>query len=221
MAEPAPVTILLVDDHRIIREGLRALLRTDPAFEVVGEAENGREAVRLARALAPDVVIMDVTMPDLNGIDATLRVKGDRPETRVIALSVHTDPSFADEMLKAGAEGYVVKSSAFDNLAEAIRRVMAGQIYLSPGLADAAVGAYLARQPERGSPPRLSLTPREREVLQLLAEGYGAKEAAAHLHISPSTVDSHRAHVMQKLGVGSMAELTKYAVRAGLTDLEP
>ncbi len=213
-------TILLADDHRILREGLRALLDKVPEFEVVGETENGRDAVQLARETKPHVVIMDVTMPDLNGIDAARQIKRRCPKTRIVALSMHADRRFAGEMLKAGAGAYVLKDSAFDELAEAIRTVMEGHTYLSPVIADRVVEAYVADQPGPTKPARPALTPREREVLQLLAEGHSTKGAAARLHLSASTVDTHRQNIMHKLDLHSVADLTRYAIREGLTPLE-
>lgn len=213
-------TILLADDHRIMREGLRALLEKDPEFEVVAEAENGRDAIRLTRENKPGVVIMDVTMPDMNGIEAAREIKRRCPESRIVALSMHTDRRFASEMLKAGAGAYVLKDSAFDELTEAIRIVLRGHVYLSPVVADTVVEAYVAGQTAGPRSVRPSLSGREREVLQLLAEGHSTKEAAHRLHLSPSTVDTHRKNIMEKLDLHSVAELTKYAVREGITPLD-
>ncbi|HUU09807.1 MAG TPA: response regulator transcription factor [Phycisphaerae bacterium] len=212
--------ILLVDDHQIIREGLRSLIEKERGMKVVGEAANGREAVRLARELAPDVVVMDVSMPDLNGIEATRQIASRVPAARVVALSMHSDRRFVAEMLRAGALGYLLKESAFDELARAVRAVAAGGTYLSPAVAgDVVEGFVQGDRPPTGSVVA-ALTPRQREVLQLVAEGWTTKRMAAHLHVSPKTIETHRLQVMQTLGIESVAELTKFAVREGLTSLD-
>jgi DNA-binding NarL/FixJ family response regulator len=215
--------ILLADDHRIMREGLKSMLREEPDMSVAGEAENGRQAIEMAEELAPDIVVMDIGMPDLNGIEATRRIVADTAGVKVIALSMHSDRRFVAEVLKAGASGYVLKDGAFEELAVAIRTVMAGQTFLSPRIADVVVEDYL-RGMNRGTgmAPGVfaALTPREREVLQLLAEGKATKEAAACLHVSVKTVETHRRQIMSKLDIYSVAELTKYAIREGLTSLE-
>lgn len=212
--------ILLADDHRIVREGLRSLVAGLPGVEVIAEAEDGRTAVELARKLAPQVVVMDIGMPDLNGIEATRRLAAEAPHVRVIALSMHSDNRYVSEMLKAGARGYLLKDAAFEELALALRTVMAGQVYLSPAISRTVVSDYV-RHLTAGEPAlAAALTTREREILQLVAEGASTKEIAARLSISLKTVDTHRQHIMDKLGVRSVAELTKYAVREGLTSLE-
>jgi len=210
--------ILLADDHQIVRDGLRALIAKEPDMEVVGEAENGRDAVRLAKDLQPDIVVMDVTMPDLNGMEATRQVHRRAPDCRVLALSVHADRRFMTEMLKAGASGYLLKDCAFEDLVIGIRTVLEGRTYLCPRIADAVNGRGPASE---ARPTGSVLTPREREVLQLLSEGHGTKQMARRLHVSTRTVDTHRQHIMDKLDIHSVAELTKYAVRHGLTGLEP
>jgi len=216
-----PTTVLLADDHEMVREGLRALLEKEDDLEVVGEAENGRRAVRLARDLAPDIVVMDVSMPDLNGMEATRQVSRRCPQTQVIALSVHADPRFVTEMLRAGADGYVLKDCAFEDLARGIRAVVAGETYLSPRVAGAVVEGHVRAPATEARPTGSVLTPREREVLQLLSEGHGTKQIARRLHVSTKTIDTHRQHIMDKLDVHNVADLTKYAVREGLTSLEP
>ena len=214
------IRVLLADDHKIIRDGLRMLIDREAGMEVVAEAENGRQTVRLAQKLSPHVVIMDVTMPDMNGIDATRRLAEEAPGVRVIGLSMHSDRRYILGMLEAGARGYLLKDCAFEELAAAIRNVAAGNTYLSPKIADVVVKGYLDRT--SGPSPGLgsALTPREREVLQLLAEGMAAKEIASHLNVSVKTVETHRRNMMEKLDMHSVAELTKYAVREGLVSIE-
>lgn len=211
--------ILLVDDHRIMREGLRVLLEAQPGMVVVAEAENGRRAVQLASEVHPDIVIMDVTMPDLNGIEATRQVLALEPRTKVIALSIHSDRRFVLQMFKAGATGYLLKDCALEELARAIRAVADGQAYLSPGIAGVVVGEFVRGLTTEGSPGSPSLTPRERELLQLMAEGQSTKDVARVLRISVKTVETHRRQIMEKLQLNSVAELTKYAIREGLTSI--
>lgn len=214
-----PAKILLADDHAIIREGLRALLEKQPDIEVVGAVEDGRKAMELVGELKPDIVIMDISMPNLNGIDAARKIVGKLGGTKVIALSMHSSRRFVTEMLKAGASGYILKECLFNELIGAIRVVLGGGIYLSPRITGIVVGEYLRRQmPEQPAAP--ALTEREREVLQLLAEGKGTKEVALQLHVSGKTIESIRRNIMDKLDIHSIAELTKYAVREGLTPLE-
>jgi DNA-binding NarL/FixJ family response regulator len=213
------VRIILAEDHRITREGLVNLLQERPDMEVVGEAENGREAVRLARELSPDLVIMDVTMPDLNGIDATRIITSGSNNTKVIALSMYSDKQFVQGMIQAGASGYLLKDCAFEELVAAIQAVMQGDTYLSPGIAGIVVQDYLTKLTTDRSSADTVLTAREREVLQLIAEGNSTKEIAARLSVSVKTVETHRRQIMEKLGIFSIAELTKYAIREGLTSL--
>ena len=212
------IRVLLADDHRIVREGLRALVSTLPGVEVIGESGEGHATLALALEHTPDVIVMDIGMPKLNGVEATRQILGHRPRIKIIGLSMHADARFIAEMLKAGASGYLLKDSAFEELAGAIRAVMAGQIYLSPGIAGVVVRDYLGHpaNPRSQLPPELSH--REREVLQLVAEGCSTKIIAAQLAISSKTADTHRQNIMKKLGLRSVAELTKYAVRAGLTN---
>jgi DNA-binding NarL/FixJ family response regulator len=212
--------IVIADDHRMFRQGLRNLLERQPGIKVVGEADGGQEAVRMAKRQAPDVVIMDISMPGLNGIEATRMIRASQPGARILALSMHADRRFVIEILKQGALGYVLKDAAFDELSQAIRQVMKGQIYLSPSVANLVVKDYI--EAIRGSESSVFavLSPREREVLQLLAEGKSTKQAAARLNVSVKTVESHRKQIMDKLSLRSLAELTKYAIREGITSLE-
>ena len=212
--------ILLADDHKITREGLRSLLEKQSDMEVVAEAEEGYKAVHLVHEMLPDVAIMDVTMPDLNGIEATQKITSECPNVKVIALSMHSDSLFVTEMLKSGASGYLLKDCAFEELARAIHTVLDGKIYLSPAISDIVVGSYLHRSSEGDSSNKEVLSHREREVLQLLAEGKTTKQVALKLHISIKTVETHRRQTMHKLDIYSVAELTKYAIRKGLTSLE-
>ncbi|MBW2096641.1 MAG: response regulator transcription factor [Deltaproteobacteria bacterium] len=215
------IRIVIADDHRIIREGLRSLLNEEPGLEVVGHAKNGREAVRLVRELSPDVVLLDVTMPDLNGIEAAGQIVTEYPRVKVIALSMHKDEHFVAGMLLAGASGYLLKDCSLDELAGAIRSVIQGGLYLSPGITPLVVKRYLDHLLEKEGLLRPPLSSREKEVLQLVAEGKTSKAIAAALHISTKTVETHRHLIMQKLGLNTIADLTKYAVRIGATSLEP
>lgn len=215
-----PARILLADDHIIIRQGLRSLLEKQPDIEVVGEVEDGRKAIESVRELAPDIVIMDITMPNLNGIDATRKIIEGRGGTKVIALSMHSSRRFVTEMLKAGASAYILKECLFDELVEAIKTVLNGGIYLSPRITGVVVDDYVKRLSTKYQPEAPDLTEREREVLQLLAEGRSTKQIALQLHVSAKTVESNRRNIMDKLKIHSVAELTKYAIREGLTPLE-
>lgn len=215
------IRILLADDHQIVREGLRALVSAQEGMTVVGESPNGRKAVEQVRELRPDVVVMDVAMPDLNGIEATRRILSENPRCRIVGLSMHSDRRFLSEMLKAGATAYLLKDSAFEELASAIRAVVAGQVYLSPRIADAVVEGYLHGTGLGKQPSAFAvLTSREREVLQLVAEGLATKQIAASLHVSVKTVETHRRQIMEKLDLHSVAELTKYAIREGLASID-
>jgi two-component system response regulator NreC len=211
------IKVLIADDHQIMREGLRSMLEKEPGITVVGEAEEGRTTLRLARELTPDIIIMDVAMPDLNGIEATRQIVAEFPTIKVIALSMHDDRRFVLSMIKAGAKGYLLKDSAFKDLAKAIRVVVANKTYLSSEIADIVVKDYLATSTSEESTAFHLLSPREREVLQLIAEGKTTHQIAEHLHISIKTVETHRAQLMAKLKVKGVAELTKYAIREGLT----
>jgi DNA-binding NarL/FixJ family response regulator len=213
------IKIILADDHKIIREGLKALLEKNPGMEVVEEAQDGLTTVRLAKKLLPDIVIMDIGMPDMNGIDATRQIISETKGIRVIALSMHSDRRFVLQMLKAGASGYLLKDSAFEELELAIQTVISGQPYLSPKITDVVIKEYIHNIPANETTAFSALTAREREVLQLLAEGKTTKQIAVYLNISIKTIETHRQQVMEKLNMHSIAELTKYAIREGLTSL--
>ena len=211
----------MVDDHAIIREGLRSLLEKQPDMEVLADTDEGRTAVDLVRELMPDVVIMDVTMAGLNGIEATRLITTEFPEVKVVALSIHSQRRFIADMLSAGAAGYILKECLFDELVQAIQTVAAGGRYLSPRIADVVVEDYVKRLSSTTDSPLSALTGREREVLQLVAEGKSTKQIALELHVSTKTIEANRRQIMEKLNVHSVAELTKCAVREGLTTLDP
>jgi len=213
------IKVLLADDHKIVRDGLRNLLEKHSDISVSGEAEDGREALQLARKLSPDVVVMDIAMPELNGIEATRQILSEYPGVKIVALSMHSDRRYVSEMLKAGASAYLLKDCAFEELITAIRTIMKGKIYLSPGIAGVVIEDYIRKGLKPDSSVFSVLSDREREVLQLMAEGKTTKEVAAHLNVSVKTVETHRTNIMTKLDIHSIAELTKYAIREGLTTL--
>jgi two-component system, NarL family, response regulator NreC len=213
------IRVLIADDHRIIRDGLRTLIEKEAGMEVIAEAENGREMIRLVLKHRPNMVITDVSMPDMNGTEATRKIMEEIPGIRVIALSMHSDRRYVLGMLEAGASGYLLKDCAFEELVTAIHQVAKGNTYLSPKITEVVVSGYL----NKTQGPHASgsiLTPREREVLHLLAEGRSAKEVASHIHVSVKTVETHRRNMMEKLNMRGIAELTKYAVREGLVSIE-
>ena len=216
------IRIILADDHRILREGLRSLLAQQPDILVVGEASDGDAAVALARQLRPDLVIMDVVMPGTDGIAATRQIRAECPETKVIALSMHSDRRFVSEMVRAGALGYLVKDSAFEELNQAVRTVMSNRPYLSAVITGTLVEDFVRQTnalERRPVSPLHMLTAREQEVLRLLADGKRVKEIAHLLNISAKTVESHRQNIMDKLEIHSTIELTRYALREGLTSI--
>jgi DNA-binding NarL/FixJ family response regulator len=210
--------ILLVDDHALMREGLRSILAREEDVEIVGEASGGREAVSLSRTLAPDVVVMDVGMKDLNGIDATRQIRREFPAVQVIALSSHSDSRYVSAILDAGACGYVLKANAYADLRKALQAARQGKSYLCPDVTKGVVDASLHGTLSRPDPSVLS--EREREVLQLLAEGLSSPQIGKRLFVATSTVDTHRRSIMRKLAIHSVADLTKWAIREGLTQLE-
>ncbi len=209
--------ILLADDHIVMRTGLRALLERQPNLEVVGECENGRETVKLAASLRPDVVVMDVGMPILNGIEATKMIVSKHPTTAVVILSMHADESYVMRALKAGARGYLLKDSAADDLISAIQAVSQNKSFFAPKVSRILAEDYVRVLKQKGAVDSYDLlTDREREILQLLAEGKANKEVATSLNISPYTVETHRGHILQKLNLHNSAELVLYAVRKGI-----
>lgn len=211
---PKKSRILLADDHSVVRQGFRLILDNQTDMEVVGEAANGREAIAAAEELHPDIVVMDVTMPELNGIEATRRISEVSPRTRVLALSMHKDSVYVREILRAGAKGYLLKDAAGNDLLEAVRAVARGEGYLSPAVSEAVLSDYR----KHVTNPIDLLTSREREVLQMIAEGKTNKEIANTLNLSVYTVEAHRGRIMEKLNLHSTGELVRFALRNGLID---
>jgi DNA-binding NarL/FixJ family response regulator len=214
------IKIILADDHKIMREGLRNLLEKEKDIQIIAEASDGRTAVRLAKDLLPDLVVMDTIMPDLNGIDAARQIINENPGIKVIALSMHSDKQFVVEMLKAGASGYMLKDCAFEELVNAIQCVMKDETYLSPKIAGIVLKDYMQGVSKDKASVFSELSNREREVLQLIAEGKSTKDIAFHLHVSVKTIETHRQQIMRKLKIHNIAGLTKYAIKEGLTTLE-
>jgi DNA-binding NarL/FixJ family response regulator len=213
------IRVLLADDHKILREGLRALLEQQADIQVVAEVDNGRDAVLQTRELVPDVVIMDIGMPDLNGILSTREIKDAQPGIQVLCLSVHRETHLVNSMLEAGASGYLVKTSAAQELIEAVRTVDSGQTYLSPAIARDFVTHHVGGREDGATSTYASLTKREREILKLIAEGHHTSEIAGRLHISSKTVLAHRQKIMDKLGLDSTVALARYALREGIVGL--
>ncbi len=209
--------IVIAEDHTILREGLRSLLCSDPEFDVVGEAEDGRDAIRCVEALSPDLVLMDLSMPRMNGLDAIKEIKKQNPEIKIIVLTVHKTEEYILATLQAGADGYLLKDATHSELVMAIKNVIAGKRYLSPGISEKVIEGYL--EGRRTLKPKSSwdtLTQREREILKLIAEGYKNKEVADYLYISLKTVEKHRSNLMRKLDLHNVAALTAFAAEKGL-----
>lgn len=215
------IRVMLVDDHEVVRNGFRSLLNEEPDIEVVAEAPDGRAAIEIAAQNDPDLIVMDVAMPDLNGVEATRHIIANCPGVKILALSMHPSQRVVSEMLRAGASGYLLKTCALEELVSAVRIVHGGMTYLSPEISGDLVDEYVrASTTPGGEPGMANLSTREREVLQLVAEGKSSKEIAAILHVSRKTIETHRQHIMDKLDLRSVAKLTKYAIREGLTPLE-
>jgi two-component system, NarL family, response regulator NreC len=212
-----PIRILLADDHQIVRQGIRMLLEAEPDVQVIAEAPNGREALRLAQELSPDVIIMDITMPELNGIEATRQILSIIPGIKIIALSMNADSRFVLNMFQAGVSGYLLKECSQGELVKALRTVIKNKTYLGPEISDIVIKNFLMGPQSKHTSAFSSLTTREREVLQLLAEGKATRQIAENLYVSVKTVEAHRKQIMGKLGIRSVAQLTKYAIREGLT----
>jgi two-component system, NarL family, response regulator NreC len=213
------IRVLLADDHHVVRQGLRALLSTVPDFEIVGEAGDGQEALSLVDRLKPDVLLLDLMLPGLHGFEVTRRVAR-RTSTRVVILSMHDNEGYVIRALQHGALGYVLKGAQLSDLVQAVREAVAGRLYLGPPLSDHAVQAYLEKAKSGDFDIYDSLTPREREILQLVAEGHTNGVIGERLHISPRTVETHRAHIMQKLGLKHHADLIRFALQRGLLSLD-
>ncbi|MBT3273390.1 MAG: response regulator transcription factor [Spirochaetales bacterium] len=214
------IRIILADDHSMFRGGLKALVEKESGLEVIAEASTGMEAIQLVQEHSPEMVVMDVAMPILNGIEATRRLVAENPGLKIIALSMHSDRRFVIEMLRAGAKGFVLKHSAFEELVIAIGKVSKGNTYLSSGIVDVVVNDYVRNLAGTDSPAYNQLTNRERQVLKLLAEGKSVKEIGFVLNVSGKTVETHRINLKEKLGIESLAELTKFAIREGITTLD-
>lgn len=214
------ISIILVDDHVIMRDGLRHLLSSESDIEVIGEAANGREAVKLVLSKKPDIVIMDIAMQDMNGIEATRQIKNENPDVKVIALSMHSERQIVVGVFRAGASGYLLKESSSLELVDAIRTIHLGRKYLSQKISDIVLQEISNIKKDTGEIGVEILTNRECEILQLISEGNSTKKIADILFISPKTVESHRANIMDKLDIHNIPELTKYAIRAGLTSLD-
>jgi DNA-binding NarL/FixJ family response regulator len=214
------INVLLADDHAVVRDGLSFILRAEGDMAVVASVANGRQAVSRAQALQPDVVLMDITMPELNGIEATALIRESCPEVRVIILSMLGTSEHVFRALQAGASGYLLKESAGQEVVEAVRAVAAGQRYLSPAITDIVVGDYLLRADGNEVSPLESLSPREREILQLVVEGKSSAEIAGLVHLSPKTVDTYRSRAMAKLGVTDLPALVRFAIQHGLIGLD-
>jgi len=213
-----PVRLIVADDHEVVRRGLRALLEAQPGWSVIAEAVTGREAADKAVELKPDVVVLDITMPELNGLEATRRILKAVPECEVLILTVHESEQVVREVLDAGARGYILKSDAGRDLVAAVAALKARKPFFTSKVAGLVLEGYLGGTASRGEPPRSRLTPREREIVQLLAEGKSNKEVAAHLGISVKTAETHRTNIMRKLDMHSVGELVRYAVRNKMVD---
>lgn len=215
------IRVALCDDHQIVRQGIRSLLEEQPDMTVVGEGNSGFDAILLATKAKPQIIVLDMAMPELNGIAATRRIAEEHPEVKILALSMYSDQHFVTEMLEAGASGYMLKDSAFSELTHAIRTIMAGGLFISPKLAGHVLHAFSQRaKPVKNRHQKVDLSTREQEILQMISEGKSSKTIAQSLHISVKTVETHRQHIMRKIDCHSVATLTKFAVRQGLTSLE-
>jgi len=214
------IKVVVADDHTILRQGIKALLDNLEEIEVVGEAKDGREAIKAIEELSPDVILMDIAMPGLNGLEATRRIKKKFPRTKVVVLTMHTNEEYIFQILNAGADGYLVKETAFQDLISAINSVHRGEAFMSPSISKKVMTDYIQRAQGEERVGFDTLTTREREILQLVAEGNSNKKIAEVLFISPKTVETHRAHIMDKLNIHDRAGLIKYAIRKGMINID-
>ena len=214
------IKVLIADDHTILRQGIKALLDNQAGIEVIGEAKDGREALTLIEDLLPDVILMDIAMPGLNGLEATRRIKKKFPKIKVLVLTMYTNEEYVFQILKAGANGYLVKETAFQDLISAIRAVYRDEAFMSPSISKKVINRYTQRVRDTNDTTGDMLTTREREILQLIAEGSSSKKIAEALFISPKTVETHRTHIMDKLNIHNRTDLVKYAIRTGIVDID-
>jgi len=214
------IRMILADDHNVFRNCLSRSFEQEDDIDIIGQADNGLSAIDLVRELSPDIVVMDIGMPDMNGVEATRQIIREWPSVKVIGLSMHSSDKYVREMFRAGASGYLLKNCTFDELIEAVRTVAQGKIYVSPSVGETVIKNYIGQSDCEPSVFSI-LSERERQVLQLVAEGKTTRQIAQQLHISPKTVEAHRLHVMNKLDIDNIAQLTKYAIQAGLTQAEP
>jgi two-component system response regulator NreC len=214
------IRVILADDHTMLRHGLSRSFEMEKDIDIIGQTKDGHSTIELVEELSPDLVVMDIGMPGLNGIETTRKVKKDYPNVKVVGLSMHSSDKYIREMFRAGASGYLLKDCSFEELVEAIKTVAKGKMYISPSISDTVVKDYLTQSDEQISAFTV-LSHREREVLQLLTEGKTTKQVARDLHISPKTVEVHRLRIMNKLEIDNIAQLTKYAIQEGLTQPEP
>jgi len=214
------IKVLIADDHTILRQGIKALLDNQAGIEVIGEAKDGREALTLIEDLLPDVILMDIAMPGLNGLEATRRIKKKFPKIKVLVLTMYTNEEYVFQILQAGANGYLVKETAFQDLISAIRAVYRDEAFMSPSISKKVINRYTQRVRDANDTTGDMLTTREREILQLIAEGSSSKKIAEALFISPKTVETHRTHIMDKLNIHNRTDLVKYAIRTGIVDID-
>jgi len=214
------IKVLIADDHTILRQGIKALLDNQSGIEVIAEAKDGREALTLIERLLPDVILMDIAMPGLNGLEATRRIKKKFPKIKVLVLTMYTNEEYVFQILQAGANGYLVKETAFQDLISAIKAVYRDEAFMSPSISKKVISRYTQRVRETNDTACDILTTREREILQLIAEGSSSKKIAEALFISPKTVETHRTHIMDKLNIHNRTDLIKYAIRKGIVDID-
>lgn len=213
---PEKIKILIADDHTIVRSGIRLLLETEPGIEVIGEAVNGHQAVTLAGELEPNLILMDISMPEMDGLEATRKIKESHPAINILILTMHRSDEYFFEVLKAGASGYILKTADTDELLQAVQATGHGDVFLHPSMAKKLLGVYLAQNDEQLTEKSIPLSAREKEILRLMAQGYSNKEIAEKLVVSPSTVNTHRSNLMSKLGLSSRRELIQYARQRGM-----